>query len=131
MINRRQHRRYVSPEPFEVYHNDSGELLGLLVDLSVGGMLLRADSFLESGTVYQLKIKLKERLLDSKIIRFCAEVVWANHFKQQGMSCAGFLITEISDDDLERIEQLLDAWEIAMSMAHEGIDSQSSEETGS
>lgn len=122
MLNRRKHRRYVSPEPFEVYHSDSGELLGLLVDLSVGGLLLRADTCLESGAVYELKIKLKERLLNSKTIRFSAEIVWANHLKQQGMSCAGFLITEISDDDLERIEQLLDAWEIAMSRAHGELD---------
>ena len=122
MTNRRKHRRYVSPEPFEVYHNESGKLLGLLVDLSVGGLLLRADSCLESGTVYQLKIKLKERLVESRIIRFCAEVVWVNHLKQQGISCAGFLITDISDDDLERIEQLLDAWEVAMSNTYEELD---------
>ncbi len=123
MIEQRKHRRYISPEPFEIYYRDSGKLLGVLVDLSVGGLLLRADSNLESGTVYQLKIKLKERLLDSNRIHFGAEVVWVNQFKQQGISCAGFLITEISDDDQERIEQLLDAWEVAMLNAQGDLDS--------
>ena len=110
MKERRQHKRIHSPQPLPVLDRMTGEQLGLLVDLSVGGLLIKTKTVMQVDDIYQLQIMLPQPVGQSKNIEFEAEVVRADSSAQEGIYCAGFLAVNISDYELERIEQLLDLW---------------------
>ena len=109
MKERRKHKRIQSPQPLPVLDRTTGKQLGLLVDLSIGGLLIETKTLLQVGSVYQLQIILLQTVSKSKI-ELSAEVVWSEAKGQQEIYCAGLLAIEISDYELERIEQLLELW---------------------
>lgn len=112
MKERRRHKRFKSPLPFEVLDIKTGQQLGKLIDLSVGGLLILTEYILQVNDVFSLKLNIEEPDEDPVYIELSAEVVWSHLFEEKKIRCAGFLINEISYDDLESIEQLLDAWEL-------------------
>lgn len=112
MIERRRHKRFKSPLPFKVLDVNTGQQLGTLVDLSVGGFLIMTDYILQVNDVFSLKLNIEEPDEETVYIALSAEVVWSHLFEEKQIRCAGFLISEISYDDLESIEKLLDAWEL-------------------
>ena len=112
MIERRQHKRFKSPQPFEVINKNTDQQLGTLVDLSAGGLLLNTNSILLVNDIYTLRLIVEEPDEEPINIELSAEVVWSHLFEEENINCAGFLITEITEDDLENIEQLLDSWEL-------------------
>ncbi|MCH9698670.1 MAG: PilZ domain-containing protein [Gammaproteobacteria bacterium] len=110
MNERRKHKRINSPEPLPVLDRITGDRIGLLVDLSFGGLLLESNTLLQVEETYQLQIILPQAVGKSKKIEFTAEIVWSNTQEPHNTFCAGLQVIEISDYELERIEQLLGLW---------------------
>ncbi len=110
MIEKRKHHRVHSPQPLVVVDRKTGKELGRLVDLSVGGLLIKTHAIMQVEDVYQLQIMLPQPLGESKQIEITAEVVWVDTLEENATHCAGFLAIEISDYELERIEHLLNQW---------------------
>lgn len=118
MNERRKHQRINSPEPVPVLNRTTGERIGLLVDLSFGGLLLESETLLQVEETYQLQIMLPQAVGKSKKIEFTAEIVWAKTQEQHNTYSAGLQVIEISDYELERIEQLLELWVLEHASVH-------------
>ncbi len=110
MKERRKHERINSPQPLLVLDRTTGEQLGLLIDLSIDGLLIETKALMQVGSIYQLKVMLPQAVDRSKNIEFSVEVVWAEAQGQKGVNCAGLFAIDISDYELVSIEQLLDLW---------------------
>ncbi len=110
MKERRQHERINSPQPLPVLDQMTGEQLGLLIDLSIDGLLIETNTLLQAGSVYQLEVMLPLAVDRSKNIEFTVKVAWAEAEGQTGVYCAGLFAIDLSDYELVNIEQLLKLW---------------------
>lgn len=110
MKERRQQERINSPFPLPVLDQMTGEQLGLLIDLSIDGLLIETDTLLEVESIYQLQVMLPETVDQSNNIEFSVKVVWAEARSQKGVFCAGLFATDLSDYALVNIEQMLEFW---------------------
>ena len=110
MIERRKHKRSRSPQGLPILHANTGEQLGMLMDLSLGGLLMMSMSAMEVNRTYPLRIILPLSDCESKNIRLSAEVAWIDPTNRNGTFWAGFHVIDISEYELERIGQLVDQW---------------------
>ncbi len=113
MVERRKHKRSKSPQLLPVLNKSSGEQLGMLVDLSIGGLLMITMGDVQVNQIYQLQIILPQPAGKSKTIEFSAEVAWADLQQPKETSWAGFQVIDITDYELERIGELIDTWSLA------------------
>lgn len=84
--------------------------IGMLVDLSLGGLLLMAIQPIPVHRVFQLQVKLPQEIHGSDIIEFGAESVWGDPPGQTGTCWAGFQIIDISEHHRSIIEELVEIW---------------------
>ncbi len=113
MAERRKNSRVKSPQLLPVLDANSGEQLGLLGDLSLGGLLMITTNELLIDAIYHLQILLPQPAGASNKIEFSAEVAWSESMEENGACWTGFHIIDISDYEIERIGQLIDQWAIA------------------
>ncbi|MEE9346097.1 MAG: PilZ domain-containing protein [Methylococcales bacterium] len=116
-MERRQHKRSKSPQLLPVLNVISGEQLGMLVELSFGGLQIMTTSDLLIDAIYHLQIVFPQPEGPSEKIEFSAEVEWFDSRKQNGVCWAGFQIINISDYELERVGRLVNLWSIAQNNA--------------
>ncbi len=110
MVEKRKHKRSKSPQGLPILHAKTGEQLGMLVDLSLGGLLMMSIKAMEINRTYPLQIILPLSEGESINIRLSAEVAWIDSTNHQGTFWAGFHVIDISEYELERIGQLVDKW---------------------
>lgn len=110
MIERRKHKRSKSPQGLPILHAETGEQLGMLVDLSLGGLLMMSMRTMQVNSIHPLQIVLPLSAGESKDILFSAEVAWIDPTNRNGTFWTGFHVIDISEYELERIGQLVDQW---------------------
>jgi hypothetical protein len=64
--------------PPEIYDAHSNELLGNMVDISLGGFKIITNNQMEQGKEYLLSINLPEGICDSKSVVVKADVRWCS-----------------------------------------------------
>ena len=95
---------------FDVYDWNSDKLMGHVVDLTKEGMMIISDEELPKDTVFQLKMILPFEMDGIKQITFDAKSAWSAKDANPGYYNIGFKFTEISEEDVERIEHILEAY---------------------
>lgn len=110
MPERRQHKRSKSPQLLPVIDTYAGQQIGTLVDLSLGGILMMAMQPIPLHRVFQVQVKLPEKILDSDVIEFGAESVWGDPPEQLGTCWAGLHIIDISEKNKVLVTELVERW---------------------
>lgn len=110
MPERRKYKRSKSPQLLTVIDVYTDQQIGTLVDLSLGGMLMMAMQPIPLHRVFQVQIRLPEKILGSDVIEFGAESVWGDPPEQLGTCWAGLHIIDISDDNKALVENLVERW---------------------
>jgi len=110
MHQRRQYERSQSPQLMSVIDRYSDQSIGMLVDLSPGGLLIMVDEPISVHRVFQLQIKLPESVNGSDVLEFGAESVWVDSSGQIGVCWVGFQIIDISDHYKSVVEELVEIW---------------------
>lgn len=95
---------------FDVFDWKSDKLIGHAVDITTEGMMLISDGKIETGTVFQLKMVLPFEMDGIKQITFDAKSAWCAKDINPDYFDTGFKFTAISDEDIERIEHILEAY---------------------
>ena len=63
----------------EVYDDETGELLGHLVDITTEGVKLVSKTFIEKDKTYRLRMQLPEGYFDETVLRFEAMSLWSSN----------------------------------------------------
>ncbi|MEE9412757.1 MAG: PilZ domain-containing protein [Methylococcales bacterium] len=110
MPERRQYKRSRSPQLLTVIDIYADQQIGTLVDLSLGGILMMAMQPIPLHRVFQLQVKLPEKILGSDTIEFGAESVWGDPPEQMGTCWSGFHIIDISEENKALVTELVERW---------------------
>jgi len=90
-----------------VFDQDTGELLGHLVDITTEGVMLISEAPLRTNQVFHLKMRLPEQMSGSKEIAFDAVSKWSKKDINPDFYDTGFQFVDIRAEDKEFIEDLI------------------------
>lgn len=108
MFDKRQSRRKNTSCRFGVYESDSDRFFGCLIDLSLEGVKLESETEIDSDILYHFRMKLPEQVRGTSHIEFEARSRWCEQIENSSCFETGFIFEDISRDDLEVVEALLD-----------------------
>ena len=109
--SRRKPRRTV-PDMVEVVDTMTGEVVGYVGNVSVGGMLLIASVPLVEDALYQLRFHLGARGMGAPV-NVGVHLLWSVDANTPGQSWCGFRFLTISDDQRGHIRDWVRAGEEA------------------
>ena len=103
-VDRRRFPRYAVRYLTKVHLNGS-MLCGTIVDISEGGVGVLLPEKLDEGVL--LDIEISRVLVEEEVVetKFRARIVWISEMEIEKMYRAGLEITEIAEDDLERLRE--------------------------
>lgn len=110
MPERRKYKRSKSPQLLTVIDVYTDQQIGTLVDLSLGGILMMAMQPIPLHRVFQVQIRLPEKILGSDVIEFGAESVWGDPPEQLGICWAGLHVIDISEENKTLVTELVERW---------------------
>jgi PilZ domain len=113
MLRRKSQRQPVI-ETIDVYDRSDGRMMGRIVDLTRKGMRVFGEEPipLESTSVFQFRMEVPESVSSSKEINLDAAGVWCEknvHPNLPGFYDSGFQFMNISPDDNQKIDKLIDS----------------------
>jgi len=79
----------------EVYDDETGDLLGHLVDLTTEGIKLVSRDPIEVGKRFRLRMNLPEGYFDDKVLRFTARSLWSSNDVNPDFYDTGFKVEEM------------------------------------
>ena len=108
MDERRKGPRKQTDHFFGVYHRETDEFIGKLIDLSTKGMMIQAVLNMDVSSIYEFRIDLPKAVAGKRYLGFDAECVWCReNTSSNGNYDIGFKITEIEFKEIETIQYLL------------------------
>jgi len=108
MDERRKDPRKQTEHFLGVYHRETEEFIGRLIDLSVKGMMIRAVQDMDVNSIYEFRIILPTFVAGRDYLELDAKCVWLIHStKSIGKLDVGFMFTNISFEEAESIQFLL------------------------
>ncbi len=108
MDERRKDPRKQTDHFFGVYHRETGEFIGKLIDLSTKGMMIQAVLCMETGGIYEFRIDLPKSVAGKRFLSFDAECAWCRESTSSKENYdIGFQITEMKFKEIETIQYLL------------------------
>lgn len=108
MDERRKSQRKQTDQFFGVYHRETEEFIGRLIDMSTKGMLIHAVHEMESDIVYEFRVDLPKSIAGKRHLSFDAECIRCNKSDSSKDNFdIGFKITNIEFEELETIQYLL------------------------
>jgi len=92
----------------EVYHRETEEFLGRLIDLSEKGMMIRAVQNMDVKSIYKFRIDLPTVVARRQFLELDAECVWSSKSTESsGSFDVGFKFTYLNIEVVETIQYLL------------------------
>ncbi len=108
MRERREKPRHMLAPPLPVIHPDTGEELGLAIDISPEGMQMTGrENLFKIGQEDQVFLLLPRPMFTKQSIDFEARCIWTTPGKNGYPHCYGFQFTKISPDIVGIIVSLI------------------------
>ncbi len=107
MEDRRHQKRKNVSYSLDVYDDESGKLLGKLVDFSRCGLRLLTEDPLETGAMFLLRIDLPKSGANPQAVRIKARSVWLEQDFSSNAFNSGFSIEEMSKKTFEAVDKLV------------------------
>ncbi len=105
--DRRRYQRKNLSYYLPIMDNDTEQVLGHLVDISLVGIMIDCKRNIPSGQKFNLRLDLMENMGEKSSVEFAAQCKWCRFDKiQPYLYNAGFEITHISETDLEVIKMI-------------------------
>jgi PilZ domain len=111
--NRRAPRREPR-EPIDVNEHVSGDVIGLVGNLSSTGMMLIGHQRVREGALYQLRFSLCGADGKPHLLNAGAQVMWSSAAATHGQYWAGFCFIALNDDDVRALQDWLARPEMAV-----------------
>ncbi|MCM8813168.1 MAG: PilZ domain-containing protein [Candidatus Omnitrophica bacterium] len=107
MHQRKLHRRHLIYY-LRVFNQQSGVMLGHLVDITPDGVMLVSETAIAVGAKYQCEMVLPQEISGTKKVCFEARSVWTKQDINPDFFATGFEIRNISEKDIDLIGTLVD-----------------------
>lgn len=108
MNEKRKAQRKQTEHFLGVYHRETEEFIGRLIDLSVKGMMIRAVLNMDVNSIYEFRIDLPTPVAGRHFLAFDAKCVWWRaSAKSKNKYDVGFKITNIIFKEIETIQYFL------------------------
>ena len=108
MDERREDPRKQTDHFFGVFHRETDEFIGKLIDLSTKGMMIQAVLNMDVSSIYEFRIDLPKAAAGIRYLAFDAECVWCHEStSSNGNYDIGFQFTKIKFKEIETIQYLL------------------------
>ncbi len=110
MERRKRDRREFSYY-MRVMNENTGELVGHLADISVGGFKLESQRPISKNMEFPLRIELSSDISDKTFIVFIANSKWCQpHHIDASLFNVGFQIVDMSSEDLESFKKIYEMY---------------------
>ncbi len=98
---------------FMVYDREDGNIVGYLIDISVGGLLLIAYKPFEFNAQYSFRMDFTPVLDHERWLEFDVRCAWAVNKNDIECNITGFEFTNISKDNLHIIKSVIQRYTAA------------------
>lgn len=107
MSERRRHERVaIRYHEVEVRDQNSGEIIGVLANVSEAGMMLTAATAFPAGSSYQLTLVWQDHGTELSC-NVGVTSLWCSSSESQALYWTGFQVIDISDEGQALLERLL------------------------
>ena len=106
--HRRRQQRKEIPVDIDVFDGLSGTHIGLLVNITVEGIMIIADREIRNDCIFQYELRLPMDVNGSNKIIVGVDCLWCQPADQLNRFWAGYHIIDISEADLKNLEVLID-----------------------
>ncbi len=108
---RRRYKRRNLSYYLPIVDNETQQVLGHLVDISLVGIMIDCKRNIPSGQNFNVRLDLMENMGEKPSVEFVAQCKWCRSDKiQPYLYNAGFEITDISEVDLEIIKMIAEKY---------------------
>ena len=108
MQERRKHTRKRTSKLLQVVDINTNELLGNVVDISIGGVMLISNREIEDNSVFQLALNIPKDCDGTGQIEFGAEVLWTEMSDDSNHFWVGMHIIDISTEAGSKYEAFVE-----------------------
>jgi len=104
----RSHDRIEISEVIRVINRQTGDSIGQLVNISEEGLMLQGPDPIPENGIYQLSLEFEADSASAADgpLMIGVESLWCHSSSDQAQHWSGFYIIDISEHDLQRIQQL-------------------------
>jgi len=106
MKSKRKHARRRTSDYYLVTNCKSGDVVGRLVNISLGGVMILTDGPVAIDQAYELKVALPEDELDLDELQFKAQSIWSRYNELADWWESGFEITDLSPENRDALQAL-------------------------
>lgn len=107
MYDRRALKRRHLIYHLRTFDQDSGELLGHLVDITPDGIMLVSESIIPLGKHFKLKMSLPTTILGHEVLEFEAKSKWNSRDVNPDFFDTGFALLDSPTEHMEVVEALV------------------------
>jgi len=107
MDERRRHERYGRVFPAEVTNRETKAVIGLLADVSSGGLMVRAERPLAPGTRLKLAVELPPAGSERRDVFVEARVCWCDEDLEPGSHVLGLEFVGATPESSPIVENLI------------------------
>ena len=106
-------KRILIPQSFfMVFDRKTDELIGHMIDISIGGLLIIGLVPFKENVKYHFRMDFSSIMDCEKHIRFDVKCAWAINNDYIESYISGFEFTKINQKDIEKIKQLINRFSI-------------------
>jgi len=110
MTEKRKQTRRIAREKYDLFDTNSGEHMGVLVNMTTEGMMLFSHAPISPDSVFQLEMRLPRPFHDAERIAFGAEALWCMRASENGHYWTGFRIIDIADETETLLAEMIAGW---------------------
>ena len=107
MDERRRHERFGGVFPAEVRDRVNGRVIGLVSDISSGGMMVRTETPLDAGRSLDVTVEMPARAPETDAVAVDVRVRWCESDLEPGVHVAGLAFTGQTPPTDPRVQGLI------------------------
>ena len=113
VANLRKHERHQTAQSIIVQDRMSGQQLGVLVNISLDGLMIAGASALETETIYQLRLLIPDNVAGGQAIDIGVDCLWTSgNEKNANLFWSGCHIIDYADAAVVSLNSLIAHLEI-------------------
>ncbi len=110
MTEKRNQTRRVARGKYDLFDINSGEYLGILVNMTTEGMMLMSRTPIPPDFVFQLEMRMSRPFRGTASVTFGAEALWCMRSTGNGHYWTGFRIIDIADETEGFLAEMIASW---------------------
>lgn len=108
-MKRRQVRKALK-QPVTLEETSTGEVQGVVVDITTEGIMLRSAIPIETDYVFQYNVILPKEIKGHKQLTIGLDCLWSRPDQKPGQYVSGFQIIDASPETIVRLQEMISSF---------------------